>query len=82
MRTSMKLLELLSFLRTDPKAKAEVLEKHDGRTIASAERRGFTREYSAARGVFVMLTERGEAFLVLELDEAEGYNLERDPWAP
>ena len=66
MRTSQMLIELLRWLVEAPKTKAEMQEKHDGRTIASATRRGYIMEYGMANGVFVMLTAKGEARLCLE----------------
>lgn len=69
MRTSSKLLNLLKFLsERETVTTTELREKHDGRTIASADRRGFTMEYNAQHGAFTMITERGKAFLVLEGD--------------
>lgn len=67
MRTSSKLLDLLKFLtEREAVTTTELREKHDGRTIASADRKGFTMEYNAQHGVFTMITERGRAFLVLQ----------------
>ena len=72
LRTSTKLLDLLRFLKERTTVTTtELREKHDGRTIASADRRGFTMEYNAANGIFTMITDRGRAFLILEEGEDE-----------
>jgi hypothetical protein len=72
LRTSTKLIELLRFLsETETVSSTELREKHDGRTIASADRRGFTMEYNGAHGIFTMVTDRGKAFLLLEDECAE-----------
>ena len=61
-----RLLELMRWLSETAKSATEMYERFDGRTIASAERRGYMMLYSTATGTFVMITDRGEAFVTLE----------------